>query len=117
MKSKAYRSLFALIVGVSSVLSYWTPEALAQDTIVPAPFPQDLNIPGFNFPEPAHVVNQWLINQTAPEPASAAKADASITKHMWGIWTGLTRETDRTYNGQKLLVFETWLTPQDINNK
>ncbi len=75
-----------------------------QDTFQPVPLP-DPGIPGFQFPTPEETILGWLktpTNQTA------------INKHAWGIWTALTMETDQVFDGQKLLVFETWLTPQDI---
>ncbi len=79
-----------------------TVKVVAQEiTPVPLPNPQ---IPGFTFPTPENVIVGWTTtnNQTA------------INKHAWGIWTALTLETDQVFDGQKLLVFETWQTPQDI---
>lgn len=72
-------------------------------TITPVPLP-DPQIPGFSFPTPEGVIVGWTNrnNQTA------------INKHAWGIWTALTLETDQVFNGEKLLVFETWQTPQDV---
>ena len=68
---------------------------------VPLPNPR---IPGFRFPEPAATVVTWAKTNNA----------MSIDLHAWGIWTALTRLTNEMYNGQRLRVFETWVTPGDI---
>jgi hypothetical protein len=77
-------------------------DARAQ-SIQPVPFP-DPGIPGFQFPTPENVIIGW----------TKTNNQSAINKHAWGIWTGLTMETDQVYTGQRLRVFETWLTPQDI---
>jgi hypothetical protein len=38
----------------------------------------------------------------------------AITEHVWGILAGLTKPTNQTYIGQKLLVFETWQTKMEF---
>ena len=73
--------------------------------IVPVPFP-DTGIPGFKFPTPKDTILGWV----------SSDDQRSINQHAWGIWTGLTMETDQVFNGQKLRVFETWFTPSDITS-
>lgn len=73
------------------------------DNITPVNFPQ-LNIPGFAFPEDSTVLNGWIYNDD----------QAAINLHGWGIWTGLTMETNQTTGGHVLRVFETWQTPEEI---
>ena len=34
--------------------------------------------------------------------------------HGWGLWTALTLQTSQVDNGDRLRVFETWYTPQEI---
>ena len=72
-------------------------------TIIPVPLP-DPEVPGFVFPTAEDVIVGW----------TETNDQAAINKHAWGIWTALTLETDQVFDGQKLLVFETWQTPQDI---
>lgn len=80
--------------------------------IAPASFP-DVDIKGFQFPERADVIDGWLLDLTSK---NAATAREKIRQHTWGLWVGLTQETDQVYDGQKLRVFETWFTPGDILN-
>lgn len=79
-----------------------TPPATA---VVPAPFPNP-GIPGFNFPEPSAVVDGWAKDGN----------NAEIYKHGWGVWAGLTTATKQVPPGgtQPLLVFETWMTPDEM---
>ncbi len=75
------------------------------DNVIPAPFPQT-GIPGFKFPEDSTVINTWV-----------KKNDLNkIYQHGWGIWAGLTTPTSQSIGGNNLLVFETWLTPDEIIN-
>ena len=74
------------------------------NTITPVDFPQNLGIEGFNFPEDSMNIYGWLENRDT----------IAITEHAWGIWAGLTQPTNQTYQGQKLLVFETWHGVQEL---
>lgn len=81
---------------------------------VPLPDPQ---IPGYQFPEPEWKILGWISassdpNKTDAEQLAAAK---NIALHGWGIWTSLTSETNEVVDGQKLRVFETWYTPEDLS--
>ena len=75
-----------------------------ENTITPAQFPNNLSINGFNFPEDSMTIYKWLENQDTTE----------IVNHAWGIWAGLTEPTGQNYNGQDLLVFETWMGVQEL---
>jgi hypothetical protein len=66
--------------------------------------PPNLNIPNFNFPEPEAAIVGW----------TDTNDQAAMTLHMWGIWTGLTQQTTESFDGQPLLVFETWRDPDDL---
>lgn len=72
-------------------------------TIKPVPLP-DPKIQGYTYPEDSLVINNWINNNN----------DDSIALHGWGIWTSLNMASGQRYEGQELRVFETWLTPQDM---
>ena len=78
-------------------------EACAQNGFKAKPLPNP-GIPGYNFPEKEATIHQWV----------KANNQHAINLHAWGIWTALTMDSGETFDGQKLLVFETWHTPQDI---
>ena len=80
-------------------------EALG-DAFTPVPFPHNLGIPGFRFPEPAVTIDNWV----AADPRNTA----SIYLHGWGIWAGLNADSGEMFEEQELTVFETWFTPQNI---
>ena len=102
----------ALLLGMSSALQ-------AQNGAVPLPDPK---IPGFKFPESESTIMDWVFTWTTngsslppnEAPAATEKAYANVHLHGWGIWTALTTETEQTFEGQKLRVFETWPTPDDL---
>ena len=71
--------------------------------ITPVEFPE-VSIKNFNFPEDPKTIEGWLSNQDTTK----------IVSHAWGLWAGLTEPTNQKYNGQTLLVFETWLGIQDL---
>lgn len=73
--------------------------------VKPAAFPNP-GIQGFNFPEQAAIIDGWVKDGN----------NAEIYKHGWGIWAGLTTATTQVPPGgtQPLLVFETWLTPDEM---
>ena len=97
-----------ILAGLSGTL------AAAAAAIVPVPLP-DPRIPGFHFPESEATIVNWvsdLSNGSASE--AAPQAFENIVLHGWGLWTALTRETGQVYAGQRLRVFETWLTPEEL---
>lgn len=78
--------------------------------ILPDPF-----IPGFHFPESEATVTSWITEMTRGRTAAGRTAAAEkIFLHGWGLWAALTTETAQVYEGQRLRVFETWLTADDL---
>ncbi|MEZ5015634.1 MAG: hypothetical protein R2800_01170 [Flavipsychrobacter sp.] len=78
-------------------------EEVATGMIVPVPLSSN-GINNFNYPEDSTLINKWIMEQD----------DKAIAQHGWGIWTALNKETAQSYQKQKLRVFETWLTPADM---
>jgi len=97
---KITKTLFLILGLFAIVYSCFDPSK----TIKSENFPTDLGISGFNFPEDSTKIYEWLENQDT----------TSIVNHAWGIWAGLTQPTKQKYNGQKLLVFETWMGVQEL---
>ncbi|MFP2927736.1 hypothetical protein ACLESO_21565 [Pyxidicoccus sp. 3LG] len=77
----------------------------ATSTFAPVPLP-DPGVAGYRFPEPEEVIVGW----------TQANDQKAINTHAWGLWTALTLETKEVYENQPLRVFETWVTPQDIQD-
>ena len=100
------RTLFATFLAMVG-MALTTPLAVAQIKAVPMPDPQ---IPGFHFPEKEATILNW-INPPIPGDATAS---LNLNLHGWGIWTALTSETDQVVEGQKIRVFETWYTPEEL---
>lgn len=71
--------------------------------IKPVPLP-DPQISGYSYPTDSLVINNWINTNN----------NDSIALHGWGIWTSLNMSSGQQYEGQDLRVFETWLTPQDM---
>jgi hypothetical protein len=74
----------------------------------------DPQVPGFHFPESEATVVTWVREMASGTPDAAA-ATANVNLHGWGLWTALTMETSQVDSGQRLRVFETWYTPQEID--
>src|SRR3954470_7927962 len=84
-------------------------------SISPEPLP-DPKIPGFAFPESEATLTRWITEMNRAEsPTTAADAFEAIHRHGWGLWTALTAETAQSIDGQRLRVFEPWLTPDEID--
>ena len=105
MNKKIYVLASALLVSFFFSCNNDKKEAFTYHKVVPAEFPE-LEIPGFNFPEDSLVVNKWIRTSNTQK----------VYQHGWGIWTGLTAETNQYIPGdtRPLRVFETWLTPDEI---
>jgi hypothetical protein len=87
------------------------PPVVTNQPIRPVPLPTNI-VPGFVFPQDSNVIiNQWLGGFTA-----AYFDTVSIYNHAWGIWAGLTAKSGQQYNGQELLVYETWPGITDIQD-
>ena len=82
--------------------------------VVAEPLP-DPRIAGFHFPENEATLTAWITALSRGSAIDAAPAAfEKIHLHAWGLWTALTTETNQSLGGQKLRVFETWLTPDDL---
>jgi hypothetical protein len=78
--------------------------------VVPLPDPQ---VPGFHFPESEATVLTW-VHSLGAGGADAPAAFTNIYTHGWGLWTALTLPTSQVDGNERLRVFETWYTPQEI---
>jgi hypothetical protein len=75
----------------------------------------DPAISGYSFPEPEATLTAQIDAMAGdPNSAETQAASAQVYLHAWGIWTALTAETSQSYEAQRLRVFETWSTPQDL---
>lgn len=74
-----------------------------KEIIQPVPISSE-GIDNFNYPEDSNIINKWIM----------AEDDKAIAQHGWGIWTALNKQTNQKYDGQDIRVFETWLTPEDM---
>lgn len=96
----------AAIVATLSVGYYscvWNDKTLAVDnTVTPQELPSVVS--GFQFPEDSATIYDWVNHYDTN----------SITQHAWGIWAGLTSNSDQVYNDDTLLIYETWLGISDI---
>jgi len=77
-------------------------DAVNANSIRPVDLPQV--VPGFHFPEDSNLIYSWMNSKQFPDNYDSA----SVYKHAWGVWAGLTSMTDQVYAGDSLLVFETW---------
>jgi hypothetical protein len=100
------RAPLVWIAGLLSVLS------AGGGTIKPVPLP-DPQVPGFHFPETEATILTWVHSMGAGG-ADAPAAFTNIYTHGWGLWTALTMPTAQVDAGEKLRVFETWYTPQEM---
>lgn len=77
--------------------------------ITPVPLPTNI-VPGFHFPEDSSLILGW----THDSAFSNGYDSASIYKHAWGVWAGLTASSGQKYAGNDLLVYETWLGLNEV---
>lgn len=77
-------------------------------TITPVDLP--VIVPGFNFPEDSNKIYSRMNNSSFPNKYDSA----SVYKHAWGVWAGLTSKTNQVYAGDSLLVYETWQGVSDV---
>jgi len=88
--------------------------ALPAGAVTAVPLP-DPHVPGFHFPESESTIVSWVYEMGNGSPGDAATAFENIHLHGWGIWTALTMETAQVDARQRLRVFETWFTPQELS--
>jgi hypothetical protein len=104
----AVRSLRAAVIVAFGIAGLHASE------IVPEFLP-DPRIPGFGFPESEATLTRWITELTRGDTATIAPAAfEKIHGHGWGLWTALTMETAQRQEGQRLRVFETWLTTDEV---
>lgn len=82
----------------------------AAGRLVPEPLP-DPKIVGFTFPESEATITTWVTG-AAREPG--ATAWQNLHRHGWGLWAAVTSETNQISERQRLRVFETWITPDEL---
>jgi hypothetical protein len=75
----------------------------AVDSVTPQPVP-GTSITGITFPENPATINGWISSYDS----------ISMAQHAWGLWAGLTSQTTQMAGGESLLVFETWLGPNEM---
>jgi hypothetical protein len=102
----------ALLAGAALLLSALRAGA-GPLVAVGLPNPQ---VPGFRFPEDEATLVTWVRAAGAGGPDAPA-ANQNLLLHGWGLWTALTLPTAETENGEALRVFETWFTPQEIDEQ
>ncbi len=86
-------------------------EEKADKVVKPVALPTNI-VPGFNFPEDSASIYKWISNNSF----SGSYDSASVYKHAWGIWAGLTANSGEKYAGDEMLVYETWLGLNDVRN-
>jgi hypothetical protein len=100
------KALLSCSFGLISVLR------LGAGAITPVPLPNP-QVPGFHFPESEATIVGW-VRQSEGDSPDAGAATANIYNHGWGLWTAVNMPTSQVVTGQKLRVFETWFTPQEL---
>ena len=101
---------------VAAALALAAPMLRAQ-RIVPEVTP-DPGIGEFHFPESEATLTGWITDLSRGRTTAAASAAfEKIHLHGWGLWTALTAEAAQVYGGQRLRVFETWPTPEDLASR
>lgn len=76
----------------------------------------DPGIPGYHFPESEATLLGWIATTNSADVNESVAATEKINLHGWGLWTALTMETSQYFEGQRLRVFETWPTPDEISS-
>ena len=74
-----------------------TAHNLGDSVITPVALPAV--VPGFHFPEDSNNIYKWLTPYDS----------ASVYSHAWGVWAGLTAFSGEVFQGDSLLVYQTWL--------
>ena len=88
-------------------------QPVTNNPIKPVPLP-DPQIRGYHFPERESTILGWIQQSGLVGTAQATNGLKAIALHGWGLWTALTSETDQVVEAQKLRVFETWYTPEEV---
>ena len=114
MTTKKTMFLTLVLLGMTVIVTrcYNSPD---KETRVSVITPKELPVivPGFHFPEDSTVIYGWMNDKKfAPNNYDSA----SIYSHAWGIWAGLTAFSGEIYQGDSLLIYETWLGISDISD-
>lgn len=110
-KIKFYVIVLATCLSAIFIYRCSSPIVVGNITVYPQAFP-DSTITGITFPTDSNTIYSWVNN-----PSFANSYDsASIYKHAWGIWAGLTASTTQVVdsNDGYLLVFETWMGLNEV---
>lgn len=92
----------------------WSLSALPAQSILPESLPHP-GITGFRFPESEATLTRWTMEMSRGSTAQVVdSASAKIHLHGWGLWVALTSYSAQSHGGQKLRVFETWLTADEL---
>lgn len=113
MNSKKIILIPTLLLAVTFIISRCNnnkEEETKSGSITPKELP--VIVPGFHFPEDSTVIYGWMNDKRFPNNYDSA----SVYKHAWGIWAGLTAQTGEVFNGDSLRTFETWLGISDIQD-
>ena len=78
----------------------------------------DPGTPGFRFPEGEANITGWISAMSRGGAADASQAGFErVHAHAWGLWAALTTRSNQTYEGERLRVFETWTTPEELSEQ
>lgn len=75
------------------------------DSVI-TPVPLAATVPGFNFPEDSNQIYKWLTPYDS----------TSVYNHAWGVWAGLTAFSGEVFQGDSLLIYQTWLGIGEIQS-
>lgn len=84
--------------------------------IAPEPPPR-LAIAEFSFPEAEATLTSLVTTMTRRRATEqGADAERRVYRHGWGLWTMLTYYSQQAYRDQRLRVFETWLSLDELQS-
>ena len=99
-----------------AALALVSPAVRAQ-RLVPEPV-SNPGIAGFVFPESEATLTGWITAMSrSGGTADGQAAFEKIHLHGWGLWAEVTNEAAQSFEGQRLRVFETWPTPEDLASR
>ncbi|HTI93287.1 MAG TPA: hypothetical protein VL727_21960 [Puia sp.] len=98
-----------VVLIVVTCTSPTSPIVAGSTVVIPQQFP-DSSVTGIRFPTDSNVINGWINDAIFPTSYDST----NIYKHAWGLWAGLTAPTDQQVGGDSLLVFETWMGLNEV---
>lgn len=105
---------FAIVSVITGILLIRcaSPIVSGDTVVIPQSFPGQ-DVTGITFPTDSNTINGWINSAQFPTRYDSA----SVYKHAWGIWAGLTTPTDQSDGaGGKLLVYETWMGLNEVRD-